>query len=472
MDPKKKIKELPDTPGVYIMKDFKSQVLYVGKAIDLRKRVSSYFRRSARHVDRIASMVSQVEDISYIPTQTEAEALIYENSLIKQFSPKYNVALKDGKSYPLLKLTTNEKFPRLIVTRERADDGATYYGPFSNATLLRKAVIIMKRVFPLRLCRKMPKSVCLYYHIGQCLGPCEGKIDEAGYESLVSELKLFLSGKKKELIDLLSLKMRDAAAGQNYEEAARTRDRIEALGSVRSDRVSYGPRNELGELADILGLKSSLDTIETFDISNIMGTAAVGSMISFVKGKPNKDGYRKFKIRSVEGIDDYGMMREVISRRYKRLIRDKGRLPDLILIDGGKGHLSAALEVLDSLNIGNIPVIGIAKEFEHIFTKHKSEPIVLPGESKALHLLKRMRDEAHRFAITYHKSLMSRMVECSELDGIAGIGPKRKKALVNHFGSVDALSRATQDEIAKVKGMNHRSAKSVIEHFKGREESL
>lgn len=466
MDPKEKIKELPDTPGVYIMKDSKSAVLYVGKAINLKKRVSSYFRRGARHVDRIASMVSQVEDISYIPTQTEAEALIYENSLIKQFSPKYNVALKDGKSYPLLKLTTNEKFPRLIITRERKDDGATYYGPFSNAKLLRRALTIMKRVFPLRTCRKMPKSVCLYFHIGQCLGPCEGKVDEAGYESLLTELKLFLSGKKKELIDLLSAKMKEAAVKQDYEEAAKIRDRVEALGSVRSDRVSYGPRNELAELADILGLKSSLDVIETFDISNIMGQDAVGSMVSFVKGKPDKDGYRKFKIRSVEGVDDYSMMREVISRRYTKLVDEKLRLPDLILIDGGKGHLAAALDELDKLGLGDIPAIGIAKEFEHIFTKYRSEPIVLPRESKALHLLQRMRDEAHRFAITYHKSLMSKRVEHSELDEISGIGPKRKKALMNHFGSIDALKKASLEDIMKVVGMNERSAERIIDHFK------
>jgi excinuclease ABC subunit C len=466
MDPKKKISQLPGSPGVYLMKDSNGRVLYVGKAINLKKRVSSYFRTQARLQERIALMVAQVEDISYIPCQTEAEALIYENSLIKQFSPKYNVALKDSKSYPQLKLTTNEKFPRLLVTRERKNDGAVYFGPYSNAKLLRRAVTIMKRIFPLRTCRKMGKGVCLYYHIKQCLGPCEGKIDEKHYNGIISELKLFLQGRKKELLDLLSEKMTAASKDQDYEEAARIRDRLEALSSIRSDRVSYGPMNELAELKEVLGLKGEINRIEAFDISNIMGKEAVGSMITFYKARPDKNGYRRFKIRSVEGIDDYSMMREVVSRRYKRALEEKEELPDLILIDGGKGHLGVALEELEKIGLSKIPAIGIAKEFEHIYTKERSGPIVLPKGSKALHLLERIRDEAHRFAITYHKSLMSKKVGSSELDNIPGIGPKRKKALVSKFGSIEGIKQATLEELISTGGMNERSARSIIEHFK------
>jgi excinuclease ABC subunit C len=466
MDPKEKIKELPNLPGVYLMKDSQGRVLYVGKAINLKKRVLSYFRRGARLDERIRLMALQVEDISYIPAQTQAEALIYENSLIKQFSPKYNVALKDDKSYPLLKLTTNEKFPRLLITREKKNDGATYFGPYSSAKLLRSAVTIMKRIFPLRTCRKMGKSVCLNYHIKQCLGPCEGRADEASYGSMIAELKLFLQGRKKELLDLLGEKMVQASKNEDYEEAARVRDRLEALSSMRQDRVSYGPMNELDELKRVLGIKGGIDHIEAFDISNIMGEEAVGSMITFYKGRPDKNGYRKFRIRSVKGIDDYGMMREVISRRYKRAVEERRTLPDLILIDGGKGHLGVATEELEKLGLSKIPAIGIAKEFEHIYTKDRTEPIVLPKGSKALHLLERIRDEAHRFAIRYHKSLRSKKIGASELDGISGLGPKRKKALILQFGSIEGVKKAKLEELVRVRGMNERSAKNIIEHFK------
>lgn len=467
MDTKAKIKELPDFPGVYLFKDKNGHVLYVGKAVNLKKRVSSYFRSGADLQERLSLMVSRVEDISYIPCQTEAEALIYENSLIKQFSPKYNVALKDSKSYPQLKLTTNEKFPRLLITRQRKDDGAAYYGPYSNAKLLRRAVTIMRRIFPLRTCRKMGKRVCLNYHIKQCFGPCEGKIDQEHYSGIVGELKLFLSGRKKELLDLLTRKMSVASKASDFEEAARIRDRIEALSSIRSDRVSYGPMNELNELKTVLGIKKDIDLIEAFDISNIMGQEAVGSMITFQKGRPDKNGYRRFKIRSVEGIDDYGMMREVVSRRYKRAVEEGAVMPDLILIDGGKGHLGAALGELEKLGLSDIPAIGIAKEFEHIYTKDRPEPLVLPKGSKALHLLERIRDEAHRFAITYHKGLMSKKVGRSELDGIHGIGPKRKKALLNWFGSVDAIKNARFEDLLKVEGINASTARNIIDYFKG-----
>ncbi len=405
---KETVKKLPDSPGVYMMKSASGEVLYVGKADNLRKRVSSYFQASRRHPDRIALLVSRIADVSYLPTATSAEALIYENGLIKQLSPKYNVALRDDKSYPMLKLTLKERFPRLIITREKREDDSAYYGPYTNAKLLKEALKILQKIFPLRTCKKMPKKRCLEFDIGQCLGPCEGKLSEYDYGAIVKELRLFLEGRHSELVKLLAERMKSLSNAEKYEEAAECRKRLEALSSVNTDKVKYGPANELGELKGILGIRGELDVIEAFDVSNIMGDEAVGSMVSFRKGKPDKNEYRKFKIKTVSGMDDYSMMREIVRRRYRRSIDEKRGLPDLIVIDGGRGHLSVALDELKKLGLDDLPVIGIAKEFERIYVKERKDPILLPKESKALHLLERVRDEAHRFAISYHKRLMSK----------------------------------------------------------------
>lgn len=466
MDHKEKIKTLPDSPGVYIMKGDDDEILYVGKAANLKKRVSSYFRPNVRHNNRIATMTGRVRDITYIPTSTEAEALIYENGLIKQLSPKYNVALRDDKSYPMLKLTVNETFPRLFVTRQKKNDGAVYYGPYSDARLLREAVIALRQIFPLRSCGKLPKSLCLNYHIKQCLGPCAGKVSDDKYAEVVSELKLFLEGKRTELLKLLSKRMAESAGREDFEEAGRIKARIEVLGAIKEKSVSYYPAGELEELRNLLKIKGPLEVIEAFDVSNIMGTSAVGSMIYFYKGRPKKSEYRKFKIKTVSKIDDYAMMRELVRRRYARSLEEKKKLPDLILIDGGKGHLSVAVGELTKLGLNDIPAIGIAKEFERIYTKDSDKPITLPRESKALHLLERVRDEAHRFAISYHKSLLSKKIEFSELDEVTGIGPKRKKELLKHFGGIDGVKSAKLEDILKVKGMDEKSARNIIEHFK------
>ena len=466
MDIKEKVKALPASPGVYIMKDSSGSILDVGKAINLKKRVASYFYPGRMLSDRIDSMAAKVSNIEHISTSSEAEALIYENSLIKQLDPKYNVALKDDKGYPRLKITVNEKFPRLFITRKKIDDGALYYGPFTSAKLLRQAVIMLRQLFPLRRCLKLPKKVCLYYHIRQCPGPCAGKIDKAGYSDTVSELKLFLDGNRKGLIDHLAKRMIEASGREDFEEAGRLKLRIETLSSINDKTVSYKPIEEVEELKSFLGIKTPIDTIEAFDVSNIMGESAVGSMVSFHKGKSRKSEYRKFKINSVTGIDDYSMMREIVSRRYKRLIDEKKDLPDLILIDGGKGHLAAASEELNKLGLADIPVIGIAKEFEHIYSKSGGEPIILPRDSKSLHLLERIRDEAHRFAIGYHKRLRSKDIKISELDGIGGIGPKKKAILIKHFGSVKEIKRSDAEKLSGIKGIDERTAKRIIEYFK------
>jgi excinuclease ABC subunit C len=408
------------------MKGASGEVLYVGKADNLRKRVSSYFQASGRHPDRIKSLISRIADIAHLPTATSAEALIYENGLIKQLSPKYNVALRDDKSYPMLKITLKERFPRLMITREKREDGSIYYGPYTSAKLLKEALKILRRLFPFRTCNKMPGRKCLEFDMALCLGPCEGTVGEERYGAVIKELRLFLEGRHSELLKLLTERMKQLSKDEKFEEAVECRNRLSALGSINTDRVKYGPANELGELKSVLGIKGNLEVIEAFDVSNIMGDEAVGSMIYFRKGKPDKNEYRKFKIKTVSGMDDYSMMREIVRRRYTRSVEEEKALPGLIVIDGGRGHLSVALDELERLGLDYLPVIGIAKpasrspaasggrgavgEFERIYVKGKKDPIILPKESKALHLLRRVRDEAHRFAISYHKKLMSKRI--------------------------------------------------------------
>ncbi|MFC1590530.1 helix-hairpin-helix domain-containing protein [Candidatus Omnitrophota bacterium] len=468
MDIKEKIKGLPSGPGVYLFKDPGGEVQYIGKANNLKKRVASYFRSGARRSPRLDIMVSKVRDVDYIRTSTSAEALLYENSLIKQYKPRYNVALRDDKTYPLLKLTANERFPRLLITRRKKLDGSVYYGPFTSARLLREALTILYRMFPLRRCKTVKGSVCLNYHIKQCLGPCEGKICEKRYSQIVAQLKLFLEGRKEELVKLLSKRMILASKDQDFEEAARLRDTIDALRAIKDRKAAFAPYRELEELKNILSIPGRLEVIEAFDVSNIMGEEACGSMVVFRKGSPRKSEYKRFKIKSVSGIDDYKMIKEVVSRRCGRLLREKRPLPDLILIDGGRGHLSAAVDTLRSLGISDIPVIGIAKALEKIYLKGRTEPIILPKDSRALHLIQRIRDEAHRFAISYHKKLMRKRIWHSELDTIEGLGEKRRKGLLERFGSVENMRAADKEELMKARGMSGKVAERIIRHFKKR----
>ena len=404
MDIKKKLENIPNTPGVYFFIDEKGKALYIGKAGNLRKRVSSYFQK--KYIDpRIERMISSIRDIDYMATSSSAEALIYESFLIKKEKPKYNIALKDDKSYPYLKLTVKEKYPRLFITREIKKDGSSYYGPYTNVKLLRQALSMMKRVFPLRVCNTLPKKPCLNYHIGQCPGPCVNKDIEMSYRVAVNDAKLFLSGKKKTLIKRLSERMDRFSKDQEYETALKIRDQLEALSVVVGEsRLSLPMDKDLKELKDVLHLKSIPARIEAFDISNISGQDSVGSMITFFNAKPYKDGYRKYKIRTVGSIDDYAMIREVVRRRYRRLLEEKKNMPDLILIDGGRGHLNVALGELKSLGL-KIPVISIAKKKEEIFTKDSESPLDISHRSKAFKLIQRIRDDAHRFAISYHKLL-------------------------------------------------------------------
>ena len=404
MDIKDTVKKLPDSPGVYIMKGLRGKTIYVGKANSLKKRVSSYFTKG-HLAPRTGMLVSKIKRIDHIKTNSEAEALILEASLIKALRPKFNVEFKDDKTYPHLKLTLQEEFPRLLITRKVLADGARYYGPYTDVKLLRQAVSFMKRLFPLRTCKSPGKRLCMSYHIKKCPGPCAGRITRKAYKRTVSGMMLFLEGKRGRLIRELSRGMEKASARLNFEEAARIRNVIKALGTVVTKRHVPGPMDQIEELKFVLGLRRKPKRIEVFDISNIHGKEAVGSMVSFYDGRPDKKNYRKFRIKTFEGIDDYRMMREIIHRRYRRLIDEKKGLPDLIIIDGGKGHLSSGLSELHRLKIRHIPAIGIAKEFEHIYMPGKRLPIILPGDSSVLQLIRKMRDEAHRFAIAYHVHL-------------------------------------------------------------------
>ncbi len=457
---------LPDQPGVYLFKNAQGHVLYIGKAVSLRKRVSSYFRRNAPLGPRLLQLVQQVTQIEVRPSSSEAEALLLEVQLIKAHQPRYNVAFRDDKSYPMLKVT-HEPFPRLIVTRRKQPDGAWYFGPYPNASLMHAAVQFMRRVFPLRTCSTFPKSPCLEYHLGQCLAPCAGYIDRSRYQRIVRDLLAFLRAERGELLRDLTRRMEQASRSRRFEEAARLRDQIQALSSVvvaKEKSLDAGP---LEELKEALKLPRLPRRIEAFDVSNLFGTHAVGSMVVFIDGKPHKAHYRHFQIQTVSGIDDYQMMRELVRRRYSGSLLRSLPFPELILIDGGKGHLHAACEELSALSL-TIPAIGLAKQLEQIFVPTSDDPIVLLPTSVVLHLLQHVRDEAHRFAITHHRRLRRHAIRASVLDAIAGIGPKRKAALLAEFGSISRLAQARPDELSQKIRISRQQAEAILTFLRSR----
>ena len=462
-DLRRRIAALPDQPGVYLFKDAQGVVLYVGKAVNLRKRVASYVQRRSDLGPKIVRMVARVADVEVRRTNSEAEALLLEAQLIKEYQPYYNVALRDDKAYPMLKVT-HEPFPRLVVARRRQPDGAIYFGPYTDASLMHAAVQFLRRVFPMRTCKRFPTTPCLEYHLGQCLAPCARYIDERHYQRIVDDLVAFLEGKRDALLRDLSRRMAQASRDERFEEAARLRDQIQALTSVivaKEKSLAAGP---LEQLQAALKLPRLPQRIEAFDISNIFGEDAVGSMVVFSEGKPHKAHYRRFKIETVRGIDDYQMMREVIRRRYSGTLVAQLPLPDLVLVDGGKGQLVSACEELRALSL-TIPVIGLAKRFEHIFMPDAAEPIVLLPTSPVLHLIQHLRDEAHRFAITYHRRMRQGAVTTSVLDQIPGVGPRRKAILLREFGSLRSLANASVDEVATRGRLPHRLAEQIMQYL-------
>lgn len=594
-----KLKLLPDSPGVYIMKNEAGKVIYVGKAVVLKNRVRQYFQSNKGHSPKVRVMVSKIADFETILTGSEMEALILECNLIKKYRPRYNISLKDDKTYPYVKVTLAEKYPRVMITRRIMKDGARYFGPYTQVGAVHESLKLLRRLFPMRTCKHMDVDrPCLEYHIKRCVAPCTGEVKPEEYKKMVDAVCLFLEGRTEIVEKRLEEQMMDAAENLRFEEAARLRDQLHAVQKVaEKQRIVTGSgdqdaigmsRSEIGvcvqiffirsgkmigrehfllsgseeesnsdvlsaflkqyyhraafipheillpmevpeqqvigewltekkgskvyvevpqrgtkhdivmmaennaakylsdeasriktsneqtegavrELGEYLGMKQLPWRMECFDISHIQGSETVASMVVFEGGIPNKSAYRRFKIKSAEGKpDDFLSMREVTTRRYGK--KDVEDMPDLIIIDGGKGQLSSALEIIRGAGHTAVPVIGLAKQFEWIFVEGKSEPVILPRNSQALFLMQRIRDEAHRFAITYHRSLRGKRNLVSVLDHITGIGEKRRQALRKKFGTIQNMRDASVEELAAVPGMTRPAARAVYNFFQAHEE--
>ena len=587
-------------PGVYLMKNADGDVIYVGKAASLRNRVRSYFGSQRGMDGKTRELVSNIADFDVIRTDSASEALILENELIKRYLPKYNIMLRDGKTYPFIRIT-NEPFPRVISTRRVVRDGSRYFGPFTSAGSVHKTLALLKRLFPYRLCdieiTGNAARPCLYYHIGRCAGPCISAVDQSEYARIVENVVLFLEVRGEELLPALRAEMDAAAEALDFEKAAKLRDEVRAIDHVlehqkivsdrgktfdvlalaqgaggdagvqvafvrngkiigsepfmlRGVRVDDSPgsilssfvtqfyenaalvpheivlqvqideeemvhewlierrgapvtltvpqRGErkrlvemvaksaaenleqnrlrwlndqqrttaaLSELADALSLEGIPRRIECFDISNLQGTNPVASMVVFEDGKPKKSDYRRFKIKTVEGPNDFAMMQEVVGRRFKRAksedeTEEWQTMPDLVIVDGGKGQLSAALETLHSLDV-DVPIVGLAKVNEEIFVPGQSQPVILARDGQALFLVQRIRDEAHRFAVTFHRARRKKTDFKSALDELAGVGPRRKRALLKTFGSLKRIREATVEELCEVEGIGPALAQQI-----------
>ncbi|WP_283693650.1 excinuclease ABC subunit UvrC [Clostridium perfringens] len=611
------LKILPDKPGVYIMKNSLGEVIYVGKAKVLKNRVRQYFQNSKNHSEKVRAMVKNIAEFEYIVTDSEMEALILECNLIKKYSPRYNIALKDDKFYPFIKITTNEDFPRVYVTRNFAKDGNRYFGPYTNGTAVYEVMGLIKKLFPLRTCKKAiveggePTRACLNYHINLCKAPCAGYISKAEYWEMIDEIINILNGTDTSIIKNLKLEMEKAAEELEFEKAAKIRDRILAIelisekqkmftvkegdedfidlytdekdgcaqvffvregkvtgrehfmienisddpvkevissfiasfygGTAQIPKTIYVPeeiedqeliekfltekrgskvwikvpkkgdkknlldmvrnnakimldqfkekmveekelnKSALTELADVLGLDSLPARIEAYDISNIQGVDSVGTMVVFENGKAKNSDYRRFKIKSVKGPNDYESMREILSRRFshgleevnkikeRNLEYSKGKFcifPDLIMMDGGKGQVNIALEVLKDFGI-EIPVCGLVKDDKHrtrgiIFN---NEEILIRRGSGLMNLITRIQDEVHRYAITYHRSLRDKRTLHSILEDIPRIGEKRRRNLLMKFGSIDNIKKASMEELLDTPGIDKRAAESIKQYF-------
>lgn len=610
------LKKLPDNPGVYIMKDDYGEIIYVGKAISLKNRVRQYFQSSRSSTPKVNALVKNISEFEYIIVDNEIEALILESNLIKKHKPKYNVLLRDDKSYPYIKVTTNEKYPRVIKTRRVLKDGAKYFGPYPSGYAVNDTLEIIRNLYPIRTCNlkldgtRVIDRPCLNYYIERCLAPCQGNVDEKQYREMINEIIMFLNGKEDKLVELIEEKMVEASKKMDFENAAKYRDQINSLKLIlekqkivstnivdqdvigmargieevcvqvffiRSGKVvgrehfilydvehlersevlssfikqfylgtAYVPKevfveeefedmevvskwlsekrgskvsiripkrgeksklmemvrnnalntlnqyseankrkamereDSLEELAELLDLEHIPYRIEAFDISNIQGVEPVGSMVVFEDGKEKKSDYRRFKIRTVEGPDDYGSMKEIIERRFKRGLKEKvfmkenqievkgfSNFPDLIMIDGGKGQVNVTKAVLLELDL-DVPVCGLVKDDYHNTRGiiYDNNEIELPKDSSTFRFITRIQDEAHRFAISYHRSLRSKKMFKSDLDNIKGIGDVRKKSLLKALGSIEGIKNASIDELSKVDGMNRAVAEEVYNYFR------
>jgi len=425
--PAEKVRAFPSAPGVYLMKDARGRVIYVGKAKNLRARAGSYFQKASEHDPRIRDWIGEVADIDCLEAESEVDALLLEARLIKDIQPRYNADLKDDKSFPYLQVTTGEDFPRVNFTREPADRSVKLYGPFPRAKSLRGAIQVLQKIFKFRTCsldieEEDPRwrwfRPCLLASIDQCSAPCNLRIDRDTYRKDIRRLRLFLEGKKDAVLAELEQEMREASKALLFEKAARLRDEIQALRTLnlRGDLARHAqpevfyqdPKKGLRGLQKVLGLDRTPRTIHGVDIAHLGGTETVGSLVTFLDGLPFKPGYRRYKIRSVDGVDDYASIREVVSRRVQGLREREEPFPDIFLIDGGKGQLRAALDAFAALGVEPPAVISLAKQEEEIYVPGRPEPIVLSRRSFALRLLQYVRDEAHRFAQHYHHMLRTR----------------------------------------------------------------
>lgn len=617
MQLEEKLKLLPARPGVYLYRDDKGKIIYVGKALSLKSRVRSYFQPGAQLPPKTKVMLERVADFDIIVTDSEVEALILEQNLIKEHRPRYNVMYKDDKSYPYLKVTLADDFPRVMITRRHVKDGSRYFGPYTRVGAVNETLRLLKKIFPFRSCKQKEPALrqkpCLNFHIKRCLGPCAGQVDSDRYRSMINEICLFLEGRHEDLVKRLAARMEEAAKVLDFELAARLRDQLQAVREVverqkiitggfedqdvvaaagageldqacvmvffvrggkligrerfmlrgveglsqpeviasflkqyytdvdfvprevllaaeikderavieqwltgkKGSRVTLkapkrGEKKKLADmvaanaqlaleqhrsdeavrredtaealagLAEELGLESPPHRMECYDISNTQGTDSVASMVVFVGGKPANDQYRRFKIRTVEGPDDFASMQEALRRRFKRASEEREllnaglissreakffTLPDLVIIDGGRGQLSAARHVMRELGFAHIPAFGLAKEEEQVFAEGRPAPIVIDRSSPALHLLQRLRDEAHRFALAYHRNIRGKAGLKSLLDEVEGVGEVRRRALLKTFGSLREIEKATPEQLAAVKGMNKKAAQAVYEFF-------
>ncbi|HEX3856601.1 MAG TPA: excinuclease ABC subunit UvrC [Verrucomicrobiae bacterium] len=529
---RKKISALPHKPGVYLHRDRFGTVIYVGKALNLRKRVSQYFQSSRRMGWdlKFNALVEAICDFDFHVVRSEPEALLLESKLIKEFKPRYNISFRDDKRFLMLKVNLNDPIPNFTFARFKKDDGARYFGPFVNATAARNVVTLAQRQFNLRGCRVFTPGEsdykhCLYAHLKYCTAPCVGNVSREQYLEQVKAACNFLEGQCREMQEQLEGEMKKAAKNQDFEKAASLRDLVQDLKTTwkkteKFARIPYSlpgnlrPQNDLVELTKVLDLSAPPLRIEGFDISNISGTFAVASLVSFKNGRPDRANYRRFKIKTVEGQDDFASIAEVMRRRYSRLLNEsvaptqktkndddghaipqelqtlvnetsrkvrrgipaknfqlqfsKSNLPDLILIDGGKGQLSAAVAELKKLGLEKIPVIGLAKEFEEIYFPGKSEPLRLGLDHPAVKLLQRIRDESHRVANSYNAQLRLKRISESVLDEFPGIGERRKSALLKKFGSVQRLRTATLEQISKVPGFGGNAAEELKKFLEAR----
>jgi len=400
----KQLDGLPNCPGVYIFKDEAGNILYIGKAKDLKKRVRSYFNRPLDV--KTQAMFNKIADIECRLTSSEAEAQVLEASLIKDKQPYYNIELKDDKTFPWIRIT-REEFPRVYIVRRMktaANDNSLYFGPYPDVAHLRQAFKLMRKIFGFRSCKGDAGEPCLYWRLNLCPAPCAGKISAKNYRAMIRRVRLFLESRYDRLIKDLSIQMRRLSAERKFEEAAKIRDQISALSAIAGSGGYGSPVLALEDLKKLLKLRKMPERIEAFDISNISGRQAVGSMVSFAHGVPDKTNYRRFRIKTVKGVDDFKMLSEVVCRRYTRIKNEGLSMPDLVLVDGGRAHLLTAAGQIASLGL-RIPLVSIAKEKEHIYTLGSARPIRLRWDTPALNLIRRIRDEAHRFAISYHRLL-------------------------------------------------------------------